>query len=57
MANMKIENTVLDNEKVGSKGIEAMQKASEIAKKLGIADMTLDEINEEINRTRQKQNK
>lgn len=35
-----------------NKGIVAMKKASKIAKKYGISDMTLEEINEEIKEVR-----
>ncbi len=35
-----------------NRGIRALQRASRIAKELGIADMTLDEINTEIAETR-----
>ena len=35
-----------------NKGTVAMKKASKIAKKYGISDMTLEEINEEISKTR-----
>ena len=35
-----------------NKGIVAMEKASKIAKKYGISDMTLEEINEEIKNAR-----
>ena len=35
-----------------NKGIVAMEKASKIAKKYGISDMTLEEINEEIKNVR-----
>lgn len=35
-----------------NKAIQAMKKASEIAMENGIADMTIDEINAEINKTR-----
>ncbi len=35
-----------------SRGMEAMKAASRIAEKNGIADMTLDEINAEINAAR-----
>ena len=36
-----------------NRGIRALQRASRIAKELGIADMTLDEINTEIAETRE----
>ena len=35
-----------------NKGTVAMKKVSKIAKKYGISDMTLEEINEEIKNTR-----
>ena len=35
-----------------NRGIRALQRASRIAKEIGIADMTLDEINTEIAETR-----
>lgn len=35
-----------------NKGIVVMKKASKIAKKYGISDMSLEEINEEIKNTR-----
>ncbi len=35
-----------------NQGIRAMQEASKIAEQFGIADMTLDEINAEIDETR-----
>ena len=35
-----------------NKGIVAMEKASKTAKKYGISDMTLEEINEEIKNAR-----
>ena len=35
-----------------NKGIVTMKKASKIAKKYGISDMSLEEINEEIKNTR-----
>ena len=44
---MKIENTT-------NKGFEALKKASRIAEKNGISDMTLDEINEEIAQARKQ---
>ena len=37
-----------------NKGIEAMKKASAIAEDNGISDMTLDEINAEINAVREQ---
>ena len=40
-----------------NKGIEAMRTASRIAEENGISDMTLQEINEEINAVRRKSGK
>ncbi len=40
------------DEKTGSCGMAAMKAASRIAEENGIADMTLDEINDEINSAR-----
>ena len=48
-------DTILNRNKVvpkEHKGITAMKKASKIAKKYGISDMTLEEINEEIKNAR-----
>ena len=39
-------------ESIVNPGIRAMQEASKIAKQFGITDMTLDEINAEIDQTR-----
>lgn len=40
------------DEKTDSRGMAAMRAASRIAEENGIADMTLDEINDEINAAR-----
>ena len=40
-----------------NKGIEAMRTSSRIAEENGISDMTLQEINEEINAVRRKSGK
>ena len=40
------------DEKTGSRGKAAMRAASRIAEEKGISDMTLDEINDEINSAR-----
>ena len=40
-----------------NRGLEAMKEASRIAEKNGIADMTLEEINAEIDSVRKQDNK
>lgn len=40
-----------------NRGLEAMKEASRIAEKNGIADMTLEEINAEIDSVRKRDNK
>ena len=40
-----------------NRGLEAMKEASRIAEKNGIADMTLEEINAEIDSARKRDNK